>query len=178
MTAKLSVLALALALLVACASEPPKPAPLTLPPTATPAPLPPTATPTLVPPTATPMPLPPTATPEIVQVIASKVEDLVGVWGVVFVGEPAYMQFKADGTYRLASTVASLGHSPLFSGTIWFTEAGLNVKDSMCDGAGTYKAWVQRSADASTQLILSVISDPTCPERAQDWKKGMRWVQR
>ena len=183
---KLAAIAITLLLVAAGCSSKATPLPPTQPPpTATQAPPtatqpPPTATqapPTATQPapTSTPTPLPPTATPTPVKVVASTIEDLVGIWRIILDGEPAYVQFDEDGT--LIFTEEAMGKSPLVHGKIWFEGTVLNFKDSSCDDTGTYEAWVVKAGDRPIRLILTVMSDPTCPARVRTLKMGMHWVQ-
>jgi hypothetical protein len=123
-------------------------------------------------PTATSTPQP-TATP--VEIIASKVEDLVGVWKSRFGGEVAYMQYRADGTFKLARTVADLESNPIVSGTFWFEGTVFNTFDDLCD-EGTYEVRVQKQGDKPIRLVFKEIKDP-CRERSMDLKWKMLWVE-
>lgn len=148
-------------------------------PTATPTEIPPTPTPTPIP--TTPTPLPPTATspprptdtppPEA---IASKVEDVVGVWKSLFEGRVAYMHFKPDGTFNLTKAVEELSTSYV-TGKFWFEGTVFHVDDELCRGPGTYEVRVLKEGDKRIQLTFVKIKD-SCRERANDWRKPMIWV--
>jgi hypothetical protein len=133
------------------------------------------ATPTPLPPTSTPTPLPPTATPAPVEVIATKVEDLVGIWTTRFKGEAAYLQYRADGTFRIAYTVADLVSKPAVSGTFWFEGTLFNTKDNLC-GKGTYEVRVQKGGDKPVQLSFTVVND-LCGPPVRDLRTKSRWVE-
>ena len=83
--------------------------------------------PSAPPPTATPVPTPTSVpTPE-------SAEDLIGIWHQTprnpHVGE-VYLQFKEDGTYRVATGWADrLENDPNVEGEFWFEGKQLFVKD-------------------------------------------------
>ena len=86
------------------------------------------------------------------------------------------MQYRADGTYRIAYTVEELESNPRASGRFWFEGAEFNAKDNLCP-KGTYEVRVRQVDDKPAQLIFSVISDPSCHKRARDWRTPMLWVE-
>jgi len=142
----------------------------------------PTATPTEIPLTPAPITLPPTATspPQPTDTpppgaIASKVEDMVGVWKSRFVGTVAYMHFKPDGTFNLTKTVEGLESTPYVTGKFWFEGTVFHVDDDGCHDPGTYEVRVLKEGDKPIQLTFVKIKD-SCRERANDWRKPMLWV--
>jgi hypothetical protein len=126
-----------------------------------------------MPPTATSTPRP-TATLAPGEVIASQVEDLVGVWESRFQGRVAYMHFKPDGRYRLDQTVEET--NPYIKGRFWFEGTLFHADDNGCRDPGTYEVRVLKEGDKPIWLTFVKIED-TCPERARDWRTPMRWVE-
>ncbi len=59
--------------------------------------------------------------------IATKAEDMVGVWAVYFLGEPSFVRFNADGTYVYGATAegTSTVTADLPSGTSSFDGDGM-----------------------------------------------------
>jgi predicted esterase len=157
-------------------SEAPAVTPTPEPPTATFTPIPPTPTP--IPPTATPTPEPPTAMPTVTvapsEFIASKVEDVVGIWETQFMGAVAYMQYEADGTSKLTDSLENLKKGIIgIPGTFWFEGTVFHVEDAY--GEGTYEVRVQKEGDIPVHLDFVEINDPN-PDRAGDLTAGMTWV--
>jgi hypothetical protein len=109
------------------------------------------------------------------EVIASKVEDLVGIWESQYMGAVAYMQFEADGTFNLASTIEKLKTDPIAYGTFWFEGTVFNTKDNLAPKC-SYEVRVQKEGDRPIHLSFTVIDEPH-PPRAQDLTKGMTWVE-
>jgi pimeloyl-ACP methyl ester carboxylesterase len=106
--------------------------------------------------------------------VASKIEDIVGIWESRFIGAVAYMQYKADGTFKLAQSLEKLSQEILdISGTVWFEGTVLYVKDVY--GQGTYEVRVQKEGNTPTHLTYIVIADPVS-DRTRDWNAGMTWV--
>jgi hypothetical protein len=153
-------------LLSACASGPPE--------SATPTPPPPTATPTPLPPTATSIPRP-TDTPRPGE-IASKVEDVVGVWESRFQGSVAYMHFMPDGTFELTDSVGSLESRLYVFGKFWFEGTEFRVDDSGCRDPGTYEVRVLGQEDKRIQLTFTGIKD-FCLERSGDLRTPLLWAE-
>jgi len=110
--------------------------------------------------------------------IASKVEDLVGIWETRFGGRVAYMQFEADGTLNLASTVEMLKQRAtlILSGTFWFEGAVFHMKDNHVYGTGTYEVRVQKDEDKPIHLSFVVIDDPS-RGRVADLTEGMSRIE-
>jgi hypothetical protein len=121
--------------------------------------------------------------------IATKVEDVVGVWKQYLGGPPAnapggmtYIRFNADGTFNLADTVEhSAKPMDLYpSGTYKF-EGGLLVFDAIttapppCNGPGVFQARVLKYGDKPVALRYVAISD-TCGPRLQDLSQAAVWV--
>ena len=138
----------------------------------TPTPVPPSPTP--VPPTSTPVP--PTPTPGTMEVVASQIEDLVGIWETNFQGKVAYMQFEADGTLKLALTLEGLENKPRLSGTFWFEGTVFHMEESYGRGTGKYEVRVQKEGDKAVHLSFTEINDPESM-RARDFTQGMSRVE-
>lgn len=117
----------------------------------------------------------PTSTLAPGEFIASKIEDLVGIWEMRFTGEVAYMQYKADGTWRLSQTIEELGSKPIARGTFWFEEKTYHHKGSLLEVIGRYEVRVQKEGDTPIRLSFITIEDQN-PNRAQDLTAGMTWV--
>lgn len=118
----------------------------------------------------------PTATLAPGEFIASKIEDLVGIWESQYMGAVAYMQYKADGTFNLAYTIEKLKTAPIAYGTFWFEGTVFNTKDNLCP-KGSYEVRVQKEGDRPIHLSFTVIDDPSCFGRVQDLPKGMTRVE-
>jgi hypothetical protein len=110
----------------------------------------------------------PAPTPE--EFMASKPEDIVGIWETRFWQEDAYLRFNADGAYIVASTLEALEDDHGHHGTFWFEEMVLHVKDYR--GEGTYEVRVKTEGDTRVHLSFQVLSDPF-RARTRDWTKGM-----
>ena len=114
----------------------------------------------------TPTPLPPMAT---------RMEDLVGIWTARFGGEPAYMQYKVDGTFILAKSIADLANNPITSGKVWFEGSTFYARDPLCDGDGAYHVLLDKENGAPV-LKFQWVKD-LCRERTRDLKWAMRKVE-
>lgn len=127
---------------------------------------------TQAPPTDTP---PPTATLVLTEMSAS-VEDVVGVWATRYapLGGSVYIQYRADGTWVMAKTVAELKTAPAFSGTFKFEGTQFITDDSDC-GKGTYDVRVKKAGNQPVELTFAWIDDP-CRPRRSDLGRGMKWV--
>jgi hypothetical protein len=106
--------------------------------------------------------------------IASKIEDIVGVWESRFVGEVSYIHYKADGTFTHAYTIENLERSPLFSGTFWFEGTVFNTKDQLSP-QGLYEVKVHKKGETPIRLSYTVIDDPIS-QRVKDMTTGKTWV--
>ena len=77
---------------------------------------------------AAPTPAPtPTAVPTPTAASITTVEELVGVWRRV--AGRLYIQFKGDGTYRVAAAAEALEEHPSIEGEFWFEGGQLFLKD-------------------------------------------------
>lgn len=106
--------------------------------------------------------------------IASKIEDIVGVWESRFGGKVSYIHYKADGTFSHASTIENLERIPLFTGTFWFEGTVFNSKDQLSPRA-SYELRVHKKGETPIRLSYTVIDDPVS-QRAKDLGKGKTWV--
>lgn len=117
---------------------------------------------------------PPLQTSETEEFVASKVEDVVGIWETQFMGSVGYMQYEADGTSKLASSLEDLENGIIgIPGTFWFEGEVLHVADDY--GEGAYEITVHKKGDAPIQLDFLEIDDPNS-NRAADLTAGMTWV--
>ncbi len=106
--------------------------------------------------------------------IASTIEDIVGIWETRYIGAVAYMQYEADGTFKLAGSLENLHKGVIgIRGRVWFEGTVLYVKDPY--GQGMYEARVQKEENTPIHLTLIEIDDPNA-ERAKDWTAGMTWI--
>jgi TRAP-type C4-dicarboxylate transport system substrate-binding protein len=106
------------------------------------------------------------------ELIASKPEDIVGIWETWFVGSVAYMQFEADGTLTLAYNVRDSKNYPILSGTFWFEGSLFKMKDNVGSGIGTYEIHVQKKDGNAVHLAFHAIEDPDATRR-YDLSRGM-----
>jgi hypothetical protein len=107
--------------------------------------------------------------------MATRVDDLVGIWTARYQGKPAYMQYNADGTYTLAESVANLSSKPFVSGKFWFEGSTFHVRDDGCEVEGTYQILLIKENNAPT-LKFQGVKD-LCAERSKDLRYTMRKVQ-
>jgi hypothetical protein len=116
------------------------------------------------------------------EVIASKVEDLVGIWETRFRGSVAYIQFEADGTLKSANSLEGLRNSSFlnYSGRYWFEGEVFKCTDSLAEasghGPGAYEVWVRKRNGNAVHLSFHDIGDPDSL-RAFDWGRGMTRVE-
>ncbi len=146
-------------------------------PAATPPPIPPTATPTPISSTATPLLISsPTATLEPDEIIASKVEDMIGVWTTRFgpLGEDAFIEYKLDGTWVIAANIPELYTKPALSGTFWFEGTRFTTEDKLC-GPGTYEVRLKTKGKWHLQLTFLRLKD-SCSPRVRNLSQGMGWI--
>jgi hypothetical protein len=98
------------------------------------------------------------------EVVADKVEDMVGIWACSATAEGWYVQFRADGTLRVADKIERLEYSPWFVGEFWFEGTVFNETDTACDDKGTYEVRLVREGGETDALSWKVIEDD-CPAR-------------
>jgi hypothetical protein len=150
-------------------------------PTSTPLP---TAT---VPPTQTPLPTPtptntpvPTATPTATQPstatqpLTLKVEDLVGTWKTADKTMDSYIQFKRDGTFALAYTIATLdAGSADHEGQFSVQRDLLSVEDKICSAVGVYRL----ESKTEGKLTFAKVQDDCKPffDMAEEHFASSRW---
>ena len=104
----------------------------------------------------------PTAEPEPtpVEVVADKIEDIVGIWVCNYGGQSYYVQFLADGTVRLAASVQRLESAPFATGEIWFEGTVFNETDTKCScGTATYDVLMVREGGETIGLRWTAIED-------------------
>jgi hypothetical protein len=98
------------------------------------------------------------------EVIASKVEDVAGVWEALLGGKKASMEFKEDGTYTITSKSNSV------PGKFWFEGEKFYMKCPY--GQGAYNVQIQHVSDNVTHLSFTLIEDEVSG-RIQDLAEGM-----
>lgn len=123
-----------------------------------------------------PPPEPTPAVPATSEVIASKIEDIAGIWDSRVLYERGYHHFKPDGTLVIAYTFEELETNPVFSepSKYWFEGTTFHV-DDFC-GHGTYEITMTIENDQPIKLHFKKLEDP-CEQRKIDWKVDMRWVK-
>lgn len=119
--------------------------------------------------------------------LATKAEDIVGVWTVYFNAGPAFIRYNADGTWLIADTVehtnaASAEGYPF--GTFSFDENGVftsldpntpvQIMPDECR-AGRYLLRVIKVGDQPVALNKAVLDDCFAPRRT-DWAYTLLWV--
>ena len=116
------------------------------------------------------------------EVLASKVEDLVGIWEGRFMGSVAYRQFEVDGTLTCAMQVEWL-HDPSllkYSGRYWFEGGVLKITEPLAEahgyGPGAYEVWVRKREGTAVHLSFHDRGDPDS-KRRYDWCQGMTGVE-
>jgi hypothetical protein len=119
---------------------------------------------------------PPTPTLEVTKVIATQPEDIAGIWTTRYnpVGGPAYIQYKADGTWAIAKTVEKL-KAPAQKGTFRFEGDRFITWDNEC-GEGEYTVQVLLFEGKPVGLAFSRLAD-ACRDRVRDLTKPMSWVE-
>lgn len=123
------------------------------------------------------LPRPGTAALAPGEFIASKVEDLVGIWETRGGGAVAYWQFEADGTLNVAPTVEMLEKRwAMISGTFWFEGTVFHMKDNHVSPTGTYEVRVQEEKGKPIHLSFTVIDDPVTG-RVRELTAGMSRVE-
>ena len=110
----------------------------------------------------------PTLTPD--EFIASKIEDIVGVWEQHFMSGVAYIQYQEDGAWKLAYSVKDLETRPMMNGTFWFEGTVFTTKDNY--GQGAYEVRVTKEGGRAVHLGFSVIED-SLHDRIRDLSAGM-----
>ena len=121
--------------------------------------------------TPTSVPILPTATPVETEFIASKVEDIAGMWSFSYLGMSYRIRFLSNGMIKSGpedDPDKYLHGKFRFEGTIF------HVEDPTC-GPGTYQANVILQDGQNYKLYFTVIED-TCRDRINEMKKGYTWV--
>jgi hypothetical protein len=121
--------------------------------------------------------------------IATKAEDIVGVWKQ-YLGGPrfnapggmAYIRYNADGTYVIADSIANTAQptAPYPSGTFSFEGAQFIIGPAVgapppCNIAPHYQLRVLKVGDQPVALRYVPISEG-CPSRIQDLSQALIWV--
>lgn len=143
-------------LLAACGPAATPEPPTAIPPT----PIPPTA----IPPTKPPSP---TATPAPVESPAASADDLVGIWW--FSTWPLKVEFKADGTYRIFTSMSqSSGDQAKGDFTLEGGRLTLITSDPLCAvlPAPTYEAYITMQDGNPAWLRLQDTGSDACTMRA------------
>jgi hypothetical protein len=109
-----------------------------------------------------------------VDTVASKVEDLVGIWGGRAMGDAGYHKFNQNGTFTVSWNFNDLDSNPSASAEYWFEDAVLHVKDGC--GDGTYIVTIHTEGSNPKSMKFELVED-SCEGRINDWKSGMRWVE-
>ena len=116
----------------------------------------------------------PTSTLAPGEFIASKIEDIAGIWEGQIPGGVGYRQFEVDGTLKVARSLADLKKGVIFArGKVWFEGTVLYLEDPL--GQGKYEVRVQKEGNTPTRLTFILIDDKVTL-RAQTLTKGMTWV--
>lgn len=139
------------------------------------------------PPTEALMPCPAEVTPATVcDMIATKPEDIVGVWSLYFQSHPAFIRYTLDGTWVLGNSLESTSDlgSAYASGpysfddkgvfTSFLTDTPLDVVPQECQ-AGRYILRVIKVGGQPVALNHAVIND-CFVNRETDWRYTMLWV--
>jgi len=125
-------------------------------------------------------------TATICDLIATKPDDIVGVWSLYFQSQPAFIRFNLNGTWMLGNSVESTAdaNSAYASGTYNFDDAGiftsvftgapLDVVPRECQ-AGQYLLRVIKVGGQPVALNHALIKD-CFVNRQTDWGYTMLWV--
>ena len=138
-------------------------------------------------PTATPVPTPtPTAEPEV---LATKNEDVVGIWLMVTSpSDPMHptkwlIEHTLDGA-RNYTNISGLGIGTHGEGNFWF-EGGLykvqipqGTEDANSTGIGTYQVYVTKRAGKPVELRFVVVDDPYVERKNRLTYKPLTRVER
>ena len=112
--------------------------------------------------------------------IATKPEDIVGIWEAQHSGRKAYVQYRTDGTYSIAYALENLQRSPLLMGKIWFEEKVYFQKGEhpvySYQFPGKYEVRVHKEEGMSNRLSFQVIDDDGS-RRVKDLTAGMTRVE-
>jgi len=106
--------------------------------------------------------------------IAKKIEDLVGTYEALWRGEPAYRQFRADGTQVRASTIDELKDADPNT-KIWFEGEVMYMENTENPGTGKYEVKIQKEGK-TTKLLFTIIEEPK-QNRGVDFTAGMTKVE-
>lgn len=113
--------------------------------------------------------------------IANKLEDIVGLWETRhgMSGAKAYIQYEADGAFRLAYTLENLQDSPLWTGHVWFEDTVYYQKGEhplAPDFPGKYEVRVHTEENSPARLSFQVVDDAD-KYRVKDLTAGMTRVE-
>jgi hypothetical protein len=149
-------LLLSLATLLAACGPAATPEPTAIPPTP--------ISPTAIPPTKPPSP---TATPTPVESPAASADALVGIWW--FSTWPLKVEFKADGTYRIFTSMSQMrGDEAKGNFTLEGGKVTLVTSDPLCAvlPAPTYEAYLTMQAGKPAWLRLQDTGSDACTMRS------------
>ena len=109
--------------------------------------------------------------------VVKKIDDLVGIWESQFQGGKAYMQYNADGTLRLATTIEDLKSdvSVAYTGKFWFDGDVYGMTETAGSDTGTYKVRMQKEGK-TTKLSFTPVDEPNS-NREADITTGMTRVE-
>ena len=114
--------------------------------------------------------------------LATKPEDIVGIWTVYFNAEPAFIRYNADGTWLIADTAAHTDAASVKgypSGTYSFDDKGVftSLDTTLPEGctAGHYLLRVIKVVGQPVALNHAVLDDCFVPRRT-DWAYTLLWV--
>ncbi len=127
----------------------------------------------------------PTPTPVETSFVASKAEDLVGLWQNCCVfGNTLYFKYNSDGTIqsgqapdldKIKSSNNGVVYKFWFDGEV-FQIQSINDPTSTCgDTKGTYKLTVKQRDGQNSELHFEVVNEP-CKDRKLDLLKLTTWV--
>ncbi|MCP4397627.1 MAG: hypothetical protein GY801_10055 [bacterium] len=112
--------------------------------------------------------------------IATKLEEIVGIWKTQLRGMPAYIQYGTDGTSRLAFGLENLQTTPLLKGKIWFEGNIFHQQNDdpvySEDVPGKYEIRVHKEEGIPVSLSFRVIDDAN-KIRSNDLIQGVKRVE-
>jgi hypothetical protein len=135
------------------------------------------------PPTPIPTFPPPKATLAPGETIASRPEDIAGIWKIFYTpgGGVAYIRYNLDGTWVIGASLEALTSDPprtLLKGTYRFDGEQFTTFDTQCgmQTPGIYQFRITFEDGAPTKLNYVLIKE-SCRERGGDFRAGGSWAQ-